>query len=164
MRRWLITITAVLLQGFTVTHPVQAQQTLLAAALIGALTLTPTLFAQDAPTTGDKPAESKPKDEPRDLDAPAKDPWQFGFFMLGWVPAVSGNARIQGNRANVGVGVDTLLKDLGGAAELGFELRRNNFGFYAQPNWISLKADAQKGGLSGEDQLKLWLVDAGGFY
>ena len=72
MRRWLITITAVLLQGFTVTHPVQAQQTLLAAALVGALTLTPTLFAQDAPTTGDKPAESKPKDEPRNLDAPAK--------------------------------------------------------------------------------------------
>jgi hypothetical protein len=144
----------------------RGRQILLAAALVGALTLTltPALFAQDTSTTGDTLAESAPKDAPGSADAPAKDPWQFNFFLLGWAPSISGDATVRGQQTDVDVSLDTLLKHLGGALELGFELRKEKFGFYAQPNWIYLKADANKGALSGDDKLTLWLVDAGGFY
>ena len=57
-----------------------------------------------------------------------------------------------------------LLDDLKGIAMLGFGLRKEKFGFYAQPNWIKLESDARVGPLSSTLESKLWIVDAAGFY
>jgi hypothetical protein len=62
------------------------------------------------------------------------------------------------------VTLDTILGDLKGIAMLGFELRKEKFGFYAQPNWINLEATGNVGPLSAKDDLQIWLVDAAGFY
>ena len=136
----------------------------LAAAFLSAFTVSPALFAQAGPTTGALPVAPNPQAESLNQDVLAKDPWQFGFFLLGWGPSISGDVTIHGTRADLDVDLSTLVRHLRGAVELGFELRQENFGFYFQPNWISLQADINQGDLSGKDQLDLWLVGAGGFY
>jgi len=121
---------------------------LLAGALVGALTLSTSLLAQEVV---EKPV---PKD----------DPWRFLIGIPGWGAAVSGDITVRGRKADVDVGLDELLDHLKGIAMLGFEARKEKFGFYAQPNWIKLEADANVGPLDGNFEEKLWIVDAAGFY
>ena len=137
----------------------RGKQTLLAFALTGALALTTTLLAQVAPATGDKPATGLGSPE-----ASTADPWRFDFDIIAWGPSVSGSTGVAGHQANTSVTLDTLLSDLNGIAMLGFELRKEKFGFYAQPNWISLEADGNVGPLHSKDDLHIWIVDAAGFY
>ena len=137
---------------------------LLAAALAGALTLTTTLLAQVAPASGDKAAAAKPAADLGSPKTPDPDPWRFSFVPLAWGPSVSGNVTVHGQQASTDVSLDTLLGDLKGIAMLGFELRKEKFGFYAQPNWISLEADGNVGPLSVKDDMQIWIVDAAGFY
>lgn len=127
------------------------QHRLGAVIVLGALACAPALFAQDVPPSATTVNS-------------AQDSWQFSAHLLGWVPSVSGDATIKGTKADVDVGADQLIDALQGAVELGFEARRNKYGLYMQPNWISLEADAKSGGVSGTDDVTLWLVDAGGFY
>jgi len=140
------------------------KQNLLTAVLAGALTLTPTLLAQEAPASGDKTAEASPSNLPGSPEAPAKDPWHFSFAPLAWGPGVSGNVTVRGQQASVDVGLDTLLDHLKGIAMFDFELSKGKFGFYAQPNWIKLEADGNAGPLSANDEMKMWIVDAAFFY
>jgi len=139
-------------------------QTLLTAALAGGLSLTTTLLAQEALPSGDKTAEASTSNAMRSPTAPVKDPWRFDFDIIAWGPSVSGSIGVGGHQANVDVSLDTLLGDLNGIAMFGFELRKEKFGFYAQPNWISLEADGNVGPLHATDDLKIWIVDAAGFY
>jgi len=139
-------------------------QNVLTAALAGALTLTTTLLAQVAPASGDKTAEAKLAIGLGSSEAPTADPWRFDFDIIGWGPSVSGSIGVGGHQANVDVGLDTLLGDLNGIAMLGFELRKEKFGFYTQPNWISLETDGNVGPLHATDDMQIWIVDAAGFY
>jgi hypothetical protein len=140
------------------------KQTLLAAAIAGALIFPAMLLAQQAPASGDKTAAAKPATDLGTPEAPTADPWRFDFDVIGWGPSISGSTGVAGHQANTDVSLDTILGDLKGIAMLGFELRKEKFGFYAQPNWISLEANGNVGPLSAKDDLKIWIVDAAGFY
>ena len=91
--------------------------------------------------------------------APKGDPWRFSFDLIGWGPAVSGDVTVRGHNANVDESLDDLLDDLKGIAMLGFELRKEKFGFYAQPNWIKLEEDAQRRAV--EQHARARAVDCG---
>ena len=138
------------------------KQNLFAAVLVGTLALTTSILAQEAPPGPDKTAEAKPT--LGNSEASPADPWRFDFAVIGWGPAVSGDVTVRGQKADVDVGLDELLDDLKGIAMFGFELRKEKFGFYAQPNWIKLEEDAKVGPLNSTLDQKLWIVDAAGFY
>ena len=137
---------------------------LLAAALAGALTLTTTLLAQEAPATANQAAAAKPAADLGSPKTPDPDPWRFSFVPLAWGPSVSGNVTVHGQQASTDVSLDTLLGDLKGIAMADLELSKGKFGIYAQPNWIKLEADANAGPLSVKDEMKIWIVDAAFFY
>src|SRR5690349_1785603 len=139
-------------------------QNRIAAALVATLALTTTLRAQDAATNTVKTTEASPSNPVASPEATTADPWRFDVALIGWGPAVSGDVTVRGQKANVDVGLDELLDDLKGIAMFGFELRKEKFGFYAQPNWIKLEEDAKVGPLNSTLEQKLWIVDAAGFY
>ena len=128
---------------------------------LGLACLSTSLLAQEtpsgqavAPTPTTKVEESAPKG----------DPWRFDFSLIGWGPAVSGDVTVRGRKADVDLGLDDLLDHLKGIAMFGVELRKEKFGFYAQPNWIKEEAHATAGPLNGTFKEQLWIVDSAGFY
>ena len=140
------------------------QQNLLTAALAGTLTLTTPILAQEAATNAVNTTEASPSNLGANPETTAADPWRFDVALIAWGPAVSGDVTVHGRKADVDVGLDELLDDLKGIAMFGFELRKEKFGFYAQPNWIKLEQDAKVGPLNSTLEQKLWIVDAAGFY
>jgi hypothetical protein len=135
-----------------------------ASALAGALILTTTLRAQEAATNVVITTEADPSNSVGSLAPATADPWRFDFALIGWGPAITGDVTVHGQKAKVDDSLSDLLDDLKGIAMLGFELRKEKFGFYAQPNWIKLESDASVGPLSSTLESKLWIVDAAGFY
>ncbi len=137
---------------------------LVAVALIGVAALTTTLRAQEVTTnsvivtevSSSHPAESPP--------AKPADPWRFDFDIIGWGPAVNGDVTVRDHKAKVDESVSDLLDDLKGIAMFGVGVRKEKFGFYAQPNWIKLEEDAKVGPLKSTLEQKLWIVDGAGFY
>ena len=140
------------------------KQNLIAAVLAGALALTTPLLAQPTPGSDKITATAKPATEPGSPEALPEDPWRFDFAIIAWGPSVSGSIGVGGHQANTDVTLDTLLGDLKGIAMLGFDLRKEKFGFYAQPNWISLQAEGTAGPLRAQDDIQVWVVDMAGFY
>jgi len=136
----------------------------LIAAALAVTFITTQLFAQETSATGDKTAAAKPATDPGSPEILPADLWRFDFAIIGWGPSVSGSIGVAGQSANLDVGLDTILGDLKGIAMLGFDLRKEKFGFYAQPNWISLQADGNVGPLRAQDDLQIWIVDMAGFY
>jgi hypothetical protein len=136
-----------------------------AAALVATLALTITLRAQQAVTnvtiTTTETTTSTPMGIP---GATNPDPWRFDFSIIGWGPSINGDVTVHGHQATVDESARDLLDDLKGIAMLGFEVRKEKFGFYAQPNWIKLETDASVGPLEGTFESELWIVDAAGFY
>jgi len=140
------------------------KQNVIAAALAVTFILNTNLLGQETSARGDKPATAKPATDPGSPEAIPEDPWRFDFAIIGWGPSISGSIGVAGQSANLDVGLDTILGDLKGIAMLGFDLRKEKFGFYAQPNWISLQADGNVGPLRAQDDLQIWIVDLAGFY
>jgi hypothetical protein len=137
------------------------RKNIFAATLAGAMALSTSLLAQEVPSS--QAGAPEPTTAP-EKSAPKDDPWRFDFAIIGWGPALSGDVTVRGRKADVDVGLDELLDDLKGIAMLGFELRKEKFGFYAQPNWIKLEADGNVGPLNSTLEEELWIVDAAGFY
>jgi hypothetical protein len=137
---------------------------LVKTALAAVLGLTTTLYAQDAPAGRDQPAESKLALETRDSAASGEDPWQFSVIPLLWLSGVNGNVTVNGRTADVNVGFDELFQHFNGGFMADFELRKNKFGFYVQPNYMKLAVDANAGPLSGNDDITMWIVEGGGYY
>jgi hypothetical protein len=135
----------------------------LAVVLVGVMALSTSLLAQETPSADGKAVATEPTTE-LGKSAPEDDPWRFDLAITPWGPAIAGDATVKGRKANVDVGLDDLLDDLEGIAMLGFQLRKEKFGFYAQPNWIKLESDATVGPLNSTLESKLWIVDAAGFY
>lgn len=136
----------------------------LTATMLAMTGMAPSAFAQESGTNAVNTAVTTPATEPGGLDIPAVDPWRFDFDIIGWGPQVNGDIGVAGHQANVDVKLNTLLGDLNGIAMLGFQLRKEKFGFYAQPNWISLQANGSVGPLGAEDDMQVWVVDVAGFY
>jgi hypothetical protein len=141
-----------------------SRQKLATAVLVGTLGLTAPLLAQDTPVAGDKSAEAKPAGELQPAAEPAPDPWHFTLAPLLWASAVDGNVTVRGHKANVDTSFSDVVNHLDGALMLYLELRKKKFGFYAQPNYMKLSADGDAGPLSANDTMKIWIVEAGGFY
>lgn len=125
------------------------------------MALSASLLAQEVPSAQTGAPESTPEPE---KSAPKDDSWRLDFAVIGWGPTVTGDVTVRGHKANVDVGLDELLDHLKGIAMLGFEVRKEKFGFYAQPNWIKEEAHAEAGPLKGSLEQQLWIVDAAGFY
>ena len=140
------------------------KQYILAAALTAVLAITRAGFAQAPPAPDHAPIEAKPLNASENSAPAAQDPWRFDFAIMGWVALPSGNVTVRGHQVPVDVSVDQMLKHLDGIAMFGFELRKDKFGFYAQPNWIKLETDGNVGPLSAKDEMQIWIVDAAGFY
>jgi hypothetical protein len=143
------------------------RKNVMVAVVVGMLAMTgmaPPAFAQGSGTTAVNTAETTPATEPGGLAIPAVDPWRFDFDIIGWGPQINGNIGVAGHQANVDVKLNTLLDDLKGIAMLGFQLRKEKFGVYAQPNWISLQANGNVGPLGSKDDMQIWIVDVAGFY
>src|SRR4051812_48331497 len=134
------------------------------AALVGVVALATSLRAQEAPTNSVQTTEASPSSLGGSSQATNLDPWRFDFSILAWGPSVNGNVTVGGRKATVDESLSEVLDDLKGIAMLGFGLRKEKFGFYAQPNWIKLESDASVGPLSSTLESKLWIVDAAGFY
>jgi hypothetical protein len=137
------------------------RKSIFAATLASAVALSASLLAQEMPSA--HAIAPKPTPEP-EKSAPKDDPWRFDFALIGWGPAVSGDVTVRGHKADVDLGLDDLLDHLKGIAMLGFEVRKEKFGFYAQPNWIKEEAHANAGPLNGSFEQQLWIVDSAGFY
>jgi hypothetical protein len=132
--------------------------------MAGTTLITPTLFAQDAAAGRDQAAELKPTTELRNSATSVEDPWQFSVVPLLWLSGVNGNVTAKGRTADVDVGFDKLFQHFEGGFMANFELRKNKFGFYVQPNYMKLAGDANVGPLSGSDDITIWIVEGGGFY
>ena len=148
----------------SVGYRTAGKQNLMKTALAALLGLTPAIYAQDATTDRDQSAEPKLAMETRNSAAPAEDPWQFSVVPLLWLSGVNGNVTVNGRQADVDVGFDKLFQHFNGGFMADFELRKNNFGFYVQPNYMSLAADASTGPLTGNDNITIWIVEGGGYY
>jgi len=137
------------------------RKNIFAATLAAAVALSTHLLAQQVP--GGQAGAPEPTTKVEE-SAPKGDPWRFDFDIIGWGPAVTGDVTVRGHKADVDVGLDELLDHLKGIAMLGFEVRKEKFGFYAQPNWIKEEAHATAGPVNGTLTEQLWIVDAAGFY
>jgi hypothetical protein len=137
---------------------------LVAAALIGVAVLTTTLRAQDGVTNSVTITEVSTSTAAGSPAAKPAAPWQFDFSIIGWGPAVNGDVTVRGHKAKVDESLSDLLDDLKGIAMFGLGLRKEKFGFYAQPNWIKLEENAKVGPLKSTLEQKLWIVDGAGFY
>src|SRR5580765_2421921 len=125
-------------------------QNCVVAAFVATLALTTTLRAQQAVTnvtiTTTETTTSNPVGIP---GATNPDPWRFDFSIVGRGPSVHGGVTVHGHQATVDESLKDLVDDLKGIAMFGLEVRKEKFGFYAQPNWIKLESDASAGPLDG---------------
>src|SRR5688572_21570572 len=93
-----------------------------------------------------------------------EDRWRFSSTPFLWPSGIDGDFTVGARTVDVDIGFDDILD----ATEYGFqtylELRKEKFGFYANPSFIKLSADAQTdlGGASFEQDF--WIVEFGGFY
>lgn len=136
----------------------------LAVTLVGAVALSTNLFAQEGASVHTVPDVAPETTTDLEKSASKEDSWRLDFAIIGWGPSVSGDVTVRGHKANVDASLGDLLDNLKGIAMLGLEIRKEKFGFYAQPNWIKLKEDATVGPLNSTLEQKLWIVDAAGFY
>ena len=132
--------------------------------MAGTTLIATTLCAQDVAAGRDQPAERKLALETRNSAASGEDPWQFSVIPLLWLSGVNGNVTVNGRTADVDVGFDKLFQYFEGGFMANFELRKNKFGFYVQPNYMKLAGDANVGPLSGNDDITMWIVEGGGYY
>lgn len=115
-----------------------------------------------APATGPSSASSI-------NSAPDADPWQFNATPYMWFLQVNGRVKTRGHSADVSVPFDEIFNHLKGPPlMLNLEVRKNKFGFYTAPLYADLSTDASehKGPLTldGNDNIKIWIIESGGFY
>lgn len=135
-------------------------------AFAGALAFnSATLLAQDAAPGASPAATASPATELPKSAVPAEDQWQFRTDPLMWFAAIHGDATVFGRQANVNVSFDQIWNHLDGPPlMLYLEARQNKYGFFAQPMYMKLRADANAGPLTGGTTINLWIVEAAGFY
>ena len=139
---------------------------LIGLAFAGALALTPaTLVAQGTAPGASQAAEANPAKALPNSAVPAEDQWHFRTDPLLWFAQIHGDATVLGHQADVNVSFDQIVNHLEGPPLMAYlEARQDKFGFFAQPIYMKLRADANVGPLNGSDTLALWVVEAGGFY
>ena len=94
-----------------------------------------------------------------------EDKWRMFSVPYLWAAGLEGDVTIKGVTADVDVGFDTIKDHLQGALMTYIEVRRDKFGFFANPMFMKLEADGSifDGGDADFEQ-KLWIVELGGFY
>jgi hypothetical protein len=88
-----------------------------------------------------------------------EEPWRFGVTIPAWAPKIDGNVTVGGNQRDVNVSFSDLKDHLDASFSLGLEARKDKLGFYAGVGYMKFS-----GGGSVNDELKLWIVDAGVSY
>ena len=93
-------------------------------------------------------------------DAP-EDPWRFSVTLPVWAPGIDGDLTVRGQTADVDVKFDDLKDSLDAALSLGFEVRKERFGFYAGFGYMKFSSDASgRGGADAEAELKFLVAEA----
>jgi hypothetical protein len=96
--------------------------------------------------------------------APKPDKWNFTSPVLFWFPAVKGSIEAKGRTADV----DLDMGDVANHTDLGwvafFDLSKNRFGVYVQPNYMKLSGDAKSGPVKADLETQLWIVETAAHY
>ncbi len=107
--------------------------------------------------------------QPLQLEQPApvvedKDKWSFTSPLLFWFPALKGSATAKGRTADV----DLDMGDIANHTDVGwvafFDLSKDRFGVYVQPNYLKISGDAKSGGTSASLETQLWIVETAAHY
>jgi hypothetical protein len=97
-------------------------------------------------------------------DAP-EDTWRFSATLPVWAPGIDGDVTVRGQTADVGVGFDDLRDHLDAALSLGFEVRKERFGFYGGFGYMKFSGDASaRRGSEAEAELKFLVAEGGMAY
>jgi hypothetical protein len=88
------------------------------------------------------------------------DPWRFTASVPIWAPSVDGDAIVLGHREDVHIGFDKLKDHLDTVLSLGFEARKQQYGFYG--GFAYQKFTGQNS--VGSADLELFIAEGGGFY
>ena len=98
-------------------------------------------------------------DDASPASQPAGDQWRLIMPAYFWMSGIDGNVTAQGHKANV----DLSFGDLVDHTDIGFqtyaELRKEKFGFYAQPNYLKLSASGSANGAKANLESQLWIVE-----
>jgi hypothetical protein len=95
----------------------------------------------------------------------SEDPWRFSATLPVWAAGIDGDMTVRGQTADLDVGFDDLKDHLDAALSLGFELRRERFGFYGAFGYMKFSGDASgTRGAEADAKLKFLVADAGMAY
>jgi len=95
----------------------------------------------------------------------SEDPWRFSATLPVWAPGIDGDVTVRGQTADVNVGFDDLKDHLDAALSLGFEVRKERFGFYGGFGYMKFSGDASaRRGSEAEVELKFLVAEAGMAY
>lgn len=94
-------------------------------------------------------------------DAP-EDPWRFSATLPVWAPGIDGDVTVRGQTADLSVGFDDLKDHLDAALSLGFEVRKERFGFYGGFGYMKFSGDASgRRGSDADAELKFLVAEGG---
>ena len=126
----------------------RAKRRVVVILVLAWLAAMPACRADDAPLAGQR----------------ASDQWRLIMPAYFWLSGLVCNVTVQGHKANVGLSFGDIVDH----TDIGFqtyaELRKEKFGFYAQPNYLKLSASGSANGVKADLDSQLWIVEAGGFY
>lgn len=92
-----------------------------------------------------------------------KDNWRFMSPTYLWAAAVDGDITSGGVSRDIDLSYSDLTDKLDASYQFYFELRKDKFGFFAQPNYMKFSND-QTALEIVDIELTLWIVEFGGFY
>ncbi len=97
-----------------------------------------------------------------------EDKWQLITAPFLWAAGIDGNVTLRGITSDISIGFDQIKDHLEGAFMTYVELRKEKFGFYANPMYLKLTGSASTAFPFNTRQTdfeqQLWVVEVGGFY
>ncbi len=106
------------------------------------------------------PCAAPPAARP-DLDS---DRWQWSITPYFWFSGIDGDVRVRDTKVEVDVGFDEIWDALDFGAQVHLEAQKGRLGLLLDPTYLSLSLDKQLNIANAELEMKMWLVEFGGFY
>lgn len=125
--------------------------------IILAIFLSPgTVLAQDQQSTGEFSLQTQQQQYSNN------GKWQYHFIPYIWFSGIEGDVAVRGIPVHVDESFADLAENLDFGFQFHFEARKDKWGYYIDPTYINLSADASSNGTSADADLTQWLVDFGG--
>lgn len=97
----------------------------------------------------------------QDLDS---DRWQWSVTPYFWLSGLDGDVRIRETEVDVGVGFDDVWDALDFGAQVHIEAQKGRAGLLVDPTYLALSVDKELNIANAELEMKIWIVEFGGFY